>query len=503
MAGQTDAHTPGRPDAGWLLTHVDGLIVAADEASARLLHATSRDALVGRNWPSLVATPDRSIATAALGASRAGASWSGGLRFVFGLDATPLHVEVAPTGGDPPMLVVRLAPPAPTASPPAFEEQHDAAALVVALDAEGALGDDAAAAYAVLQALARVVRFEWAAVLRFDDAAAAQVIGTFPTPMGGVGPGSVWSPLDAVEAALVTDREPRLDIEVGRTPGSPSPLDRLPAFGLTSRLLIPLFEGAAVVGAVACYAPAHAPFRPIDGLRVERFARRLGQRLGQRMQRLTPQPPGANPPASGPPPPPQQPDNPLEDPSAPLDEVVAEVAHQLNNPLTSILGYAQLLPSLPEEDRAAALVTIEQEAERAARMVRNLLAFGREQPAPDAPPAPPAEAAARVLVASSDGPLVTLASEVLAGRGYIVDVMPTAEGAREQARVAGYTAILLDAALDPGGRFAAAIEAETPALAGRVILVVAEGFAAPEGRLMLSRGRLSAELPDMLANLGQ
>ena len=52
----------------------------------------------------------------------------------------------------------------------------------------------------------------------------------------------------------------------------------------------------------------------------------------------------------------------LETESTSLDEVVAEVAHQLNNPLTSILGYAQLLPSLSEDDCAAALATIEQEA---------------------------------------------------------------------------------------------------------------------------------------------
>lgn len=496
MAGQTDAHTPGRPDAGWLLTHVDGLIVAADEASAHLLRATSRDALVGRSWPSLVATPDRSIATAALEASRGGAPWSGDLRFVFGLDATPLHVEVTPTGGDPPMLVVRLAPPARAEPVPSFEEQRDTAALVVALDAEGALNDDAAAAYAVLQALARVVRFEWAAVLRFDGAEAAQVVGAFPTPMGGVGPGTVWTPLDPAEGALVTRREPRLDVEVGRAPGSPSPLERLPAFGLTSRLLIPLFEGAVVVGAVACYAPSHAPFRPIDGLRVERFARRLGQRLGQRLPR-----PGSQPGRTASTPPPESAGNPLEGAPASLDEVVAEVAHQLNNPLTSILGYAQLLPTLPEEDRAAALATIEQEAERAARMVRNLLAFGREQPAVEAQPPSPA---VRLLIVASDGPLVSLATEVLTRGGYAVGVVPSAEGAREQTRSGAYAAVLLDAALDPSGQLAATIEAEAPALAGRIVLVVPDTGALPATqRPAVTRGRLSAELLSVLANLGR
>lgn len=501
MAGLTDAHTPGRPDAGWLLSHADGLIVAADEAAATLLHAPSPDALIGRTWPSLVASSDRRVAETALAAAAEGSPWSGGLRFVFSLDTTPLHVELAPSGGDSPMLVIRLEPAAP---PPGAadtaEDSRDAAALVVALDAESAIADDAAAAYAVLQALAQLVRFDWAAVLRFDRAEAAQVVGAFPTAMAGVGPGSVWSPLDAAEAALVTDREPRLDVVLGRSPGSPSPLERLPAFGLSSRLLIPLFEGASVVGAVVCYAPPQRAFQPIDGLRVERFARRLGQRLGQRMaQRIAAPsdvPPQAPPSASTPG------ESAAEGQPSSLDEVVAEVAHQLNNPLTSILGYAQLLPSLPEEDRAAALTTIEQEAERAARMVRNLLAFGREQPAADTESdsslAAPAEAP-RVLLASSDAPLVTLAHEVLTSAGYAADTVPTADGARAQARAVRYVALILDAGLDPAGQFAEVIEAETPALTGRIILVTADAVSSP--RPSVTRAQLAATLPDALANL--
>ena len=501
MAGLNDAHTLGRPDAGWLLSHADGLIVAADEAAATLLHAPSPDALIGRSWPSLVASSDRGVADAARAAAAQGTPWSDGLRFVFSLDPTHLHVELAPSGGDSPMLVLRLEPAAPPrGAADTAEDPRDAAALVVALDAESAIADDAAAAYAVLQALAQLVRFDWAAVLRFDRAEAAQIVGAFPTAMAGVGPGSVWSPLDAAEAALVTDREPRLDVVLGRTPGSPSPLERLPAFGLTSRLLIPLFEGATVVGAVACYAPPRRAFQPIDGLRVERFARRLGQRLGQRMaQRFAapseadPQPP-ASPAATG--------GDALVDQPASLDEVVAEVAHQLNNPLTSILGYAQLLPSLPEEDRAAALTTIEQEAERAARMVRNLLAFGREQPAagtePDPSLAAPAEAP-RILLASSDAPLVTLANEVLTAAGYRVDAAPSAESARAQARATTYIALILDAGLDPEGQFAEVIEAETPALAGRIILVTAD--AVNSTRPSVTRAQLAATLLDALANL--
>ena len=63
-----------------------------------------------------------------------------------------------------------------------------------------------------------------------------------------------------------------------------------------------------------------------------------------------------------------------------VGQLIAGVAHELNNPLTAILGYAQLLEAEPIGERAQDYVRkLYQQTRRTHRVVQNLLSFSRQR----------------------------------------------------------------------------------------------------------------------------
>jgi PAS domain S-box-containing protein len=63
-----------------------------------------------------------------------------------------------------------------------------------------------------------------------------------------------------------------------------------------------------------------------------------------------------------------------------VGQLIAGVAHELNNPLTAILGYAQLLQSEGLTERASDFVSkLFKQAQRTHRVVQNLLSFARQR----------------------------------------------------------------------------------------------------------------------------
>jgi two-component system, NtrC family, sensor kinase len=82
---------------------------------------------------------------------------------------------------------------------------------------------------------------------------------------------------------------------------------------------------------------------------------------------------------------------------AAIGELAAGVAHEINNPLTTIFGEAQLLlMSAAEGPLRDRLRVVAEQSERATRIVQNLLLFARRYP-PQHSPCTPAEQMRRVL----------------------------------------------------------------------------------------------------------
>jgi PAS domain S-box-containing protein len=81
---------------------------------------------------------------------------------------------------------------------------------------------------------------------------------------------------------------------------------------------------------------------------------------------------------------------------AAMGQMIGGFAHELNNPLTSILGMADLLQDAANDETRKQLTTLQQQARRAAEIVQNLLYFSRP-PMPGRNPIDPGELIERTL----------------------------------------------------------------------------------------------------------
>ena len=404
-----------RTRSGWALAAADGRLLSVDARFAELAGVETPSALLGSRWSDLVGAGSSAQLDEALRAIASGEAWRGTLELAAG--ATPVRVELAisvaaaPAGSPPGSVVVlRAMQPARLAN----DEAVDPLARVVTLEAVAESPSAEAAARSVLQELQHAVAFDWAAVLRLG-ADGAELMAAYPSPMAGLASGRSWSPPSAAERALLASGSPSLSGRMEATDDEGSPLGRLSAFGFQSSLRVPLYAGGEAVGYVALFHRAIEAFGPEDGLSVEQLVRPLGRRLAEA------EPPSMAPsgeqlplaplddsdgepdalaheaPGIEPEPEPEVEEEIEPEPSAgvaegarealadperlgPIGDFAAGVAHELNSPLTAIAGYAQMLPSLPEEQRGEALGTIEREALRLGRIVQNLLYFARQQP---------------------------------------------------------------------------------------------------------------------------
>ena len=391
--------------SGWLLLRGDGLVMAADPGFASLVGAPEPTALVGRYWPSLVTARAGQRLQDAERAVATGQRWSGALELLFAERPVELELEVLVASPADDVALMRavemVRDPRPEDAVDADAgETAELRALVAAMEAIEAL-PPAAAARSMLQAVHPRLPFDWAVALLLG-AQGAEVLCTYPATMAGIQPGSVWSPLDSAERYLLTSGEPSLTGELAISSEDSSPLARLPGFGMRSALRVPLYGGDRVLASVSLFSHQPNAFTPADGVRLDRFVRPLGRLLRERPAALAraeerqtvagapapraaevrdpPSPPAALEPGLASSAEAPEADSPVAQSErlAAIGELVSGVAHELNNPLTAILGYAQMLPTLEGSDREQALTTIEQEAMRASRIVRNLLSFARQ-----------------------------------------------------------------------------------------------------------------------------
>lgn len=237
---------------------------------------------------------------------------------------------------------------------------------VARLAATGASAGDFA--FGCLQELNRVLDFDWSIVVAYD-VVQDTVVATFPFPLAGLEAGTTLSPQQHDHRVLA----PKILNDLPAQEDSPARVGfaGIPLYGLRSSIAVPLFSPRGKArGAVHLFSTRAAGFSLDDVFRVHRIVQLLGSRLPDTnvMDESTP--------VSGPP------DSETRDSdTGDLHHLARELAHRINNPLATIVGYAEMLPSLEEDQRRTAGAVIEAEALRAAQVLQRLMEFAAPTPA--------------------------------------------------------------------------------------------------------------------------
>jgi DNA-binding NtrC family response regulator len=127
-------------------------------------------------------------------------------------------------------------------------------------------------------------------------------------------------------------------------------------------------------------------------------------------------------------------------------ELLADIAHQLNNPLSIILGHAamlsQTLADTPSAEQAEKIV---QAAEKCARIMRDSLALTRrESPERSAVSGQQVVRGARILVVDDEPGIAEVLAEVFQLDGHVVEMVSNGGAALEKLVAQRYDLILSD-----------------------------------------------------------